>query len=214
MQIAFLLYEEFTALDIVGPYELLRKLPGAESIFVAKEAGPVRNDGGHLQLIAKASLAEVPSPDVLVVGGGMQGTLATAKDPESLDWIRNAHAQSQFTTSVCTGSLILAAAGLLAGKTATTHWAAKDMLEKMGTSYSSDRYVREGKIVTAAGVSAGIDMALYLIAELAGREAAEAIQLAAEYDPEPPFDSGSMEKAAPTTVEAVLARLGREITRG
>ncbi len=214
MQIAFLLYEQFTALDIVGPYELLRQLPGAESIFVAKQTGPVKNDGGHLHLVAEATLAEVPSPDVLVVGGGMQGTLATANDPQVLDWIRSVHAQSRFTTSVCTGSLILAAAGLLAGKPAACHWAAKDMLEKMGTHYSGERYVREGKIVTAAGVSAGMDMALYLIGELAGRKAAEMIQLSAEYDPDPPFDSGSIKKAAPATVEAVLARLGREIAEG
>ena len=193
MRIAFLLYPRFTALDIVGPYDVLSRLPFAEPWFVAREAGPVMNDNHRLHLVAEKTLEEFPNPDIVVVPGGT-GTME-AGDQATLAWLRNAYESSTWTTSVCTGSLLLAAAGLLHGLKATTHWSAVDQLEKMGANYRPERWVREGKIVTAAGVSAGIDMALYLAGEIAGPVVAQAIQLGIEYDPAPPYDAGSPRKA-------------------
>lgn len=210
LQIAVLIYPGFTALDVVGPFEILHRLPGAETHFVAKEVGPVLNDSGNLSLVATRSLADLPSPDLLLVGGGMAGTQAAMADGEVLEWIRHAHESTRFTVSVCTGSLILGAAGLLAGKPASCHWAAGDMLSAVGATYKAERWVQEGKIVTAAGVSAGIDVALFLAAEIAGRPVAETLQLATEYDPAPPFDAGSPQSAGPEIVKAALGGLQRE----
>ncbi|SEC03912.1 DJ-1/PfpI family protein [Streptomyces sp. TLI_105] len=194
MQIAVLLYGRFTALDAVGPYELLARLPGAETVFVAKEAGPVRNDQGSLALVADRSLAEVPRPDIVLVPGGPDARVAM-DDPEILDWLRTADATSTWTTSVCTGSLILASAGLLKDRRATTHWLAFDELRALGVEPTGERVVFDGKYVTAAGVSSGIDMALHLLGRIAGDETAQTIQLLTEYDPQPPYDAGSPEKA-------------------
>ncbi|MFE0700800.1 DJ-1/PfpI family protein [Streptomyces sp. NPDC058872] len=194
MQIAVLLYDRFTALDAVGPYELLGRLPGAEVVFVAKEAGPVRNDQGSLALVADRSLAEVPRPDVVLVPGGPDARIALG-DPEILDWLRTADATSSWTTAVCTGSLVLAAAGLLDGRRATTHWLAREELRVLGVEPTAERVVFDGKYVTAAGVSSGIDMALHLIGRIAGDETAQTIQLLTEYDPQPPYGAGSPEKA-------------------
>ncbi len=160
MQIAFLLFPQVTALDAIGPYEVLQRLPGAEVIFVGAERGEVRTDNGKLGLSVDATLDEVPSPEVLVVPGGM-GTRPLVKDETILGWIRQVHETSLFTTSVCTGSLLLAAAGLLNGLDATTHWGAKKALEDLGAHYTEQRVVQNGKIITAAGVSSGIDMAIY-----------------------------------------------------
>jgi transcriptional regulator GlxA family with amidase domain len=206
MQIAFLLYPRFTALDIVGPYDVLSRLPDAQPWFVAKEAGPVRNDNGRLQLVAEKTLDEVPSPDILVVPGGSGTT--DAADAATLGWIRKAHATSTWTTSVCTGSLLLASAGLLDGQLATSHWSAEEQLEELGAIYRPERYIRVGKIITAAGVSAGIDMALHLAGEIAGPTTAQAIQLLIEYDPEPPYDAGSMAKAPPDAVKTLQQMFG------
>lgn len=203
MQIAFLLYPGFTALDIVGPFDVLSRLPGADATFVGKAAEAMPNDNDRLWIVARKTLEEVPSPEVLVVPGGTEGTRAAAQDPEILDWLRHAHAHSTWTTSVCTGSLLLAAAGVLAGRPATTHWAARAELEQLGATYEAKRWVRDGKIITAAGVSAGIDMALLLASEIAGDVGAQAIQLGLEYDPSPPFDSGSVAKASPEVLERV-----------
>ncbi|MFF0473316.1 DJ-1/PfpI family protein [Streptomyces sp. NPDC004284] len=194
MQIAVLLYDRFTTLDAVGAYELLARLPGAETVFVAKERGPVRNDQGSLALVADRSLAEVPSPDIVLVPGGPDARVAT-EDPEILDWLRTADATSTWTTSVCTGSLVLAAAGLLKGRRATTHWLAHEELRALGVEPTGERVVFDGKYVTAAGVSSGIDMALHLLGRIAGDETAQTIQLLTEYDPQPPYDAGSPEKA-------------------
>lgn len=206
MQIAIPIYERFTALDAVGPYEVLSRLPGARVTFIAKETGPVRTDNDMLAITADATLADMPSPDVVVVPGGI-GTRAMLGDEEMLGWIRTAHETSQWTTSVCSGSLLLAAAGLLDGKDATTHWAVRDVLDAQGAHYSEQRVVAQGKIVTAAGVSAGIDMALTLAAKIAGDDVAQAIQLYIEYDPQPPFDSGSPSKA-PAHVMDLARRAG------
>ena len=204
MQIAYLLYDRFTALDIVGPHEVLNSVPGNESIFVAEEAGPIRNESDTLSMVADASIDEVTSPDILVVPGGF-GTRALLEHQPLLDWIRQVHETTTWTTSVCTGALLLAAAGLLDGIPATTHWLARDLLGELGAKPVPDRVVREGKIVTAAGVSSGIDMALWLVREINGEEVAQAVQLGIEYDPQLPLDAGSPEKAPQPIVEVVTA---------
>jgi putative intracellular protease/amidase len=204
MDIAILLFDRFTALDAVGPYETLSRVPGATVTFVADEPGPVRTDVGSLALVADRSLDEMTRPDIVVVPGGPGTDLPIGHEP-TLEWLRTVHAHSQWTTSVCTGSLVLAAAGLLAGVAATSHWQALETLGAMGARPRNQRVVIEGKIITAAGVSAGIDMGLTLAARLAGDEVAQAIQLGIEYDPEPPFDCGSPDKAPPALVEALLA---------
>src|SRR5215212_6688943 len=198
MQIAIPLFDRFTALDAVGPYEVLSRLPGARVEFVAAERGVVRTETRMLGLEAERTLEELPAPDVIVVPGGIGSRTALA-DERLLDWVRAAHAGSRYTTSVCTGSLILQAAGVLDGLEATTHWLALDRLERP----VSARFVEQGKVITAAGVSAGIDMALMLADRIAGPDVAQAIQLGIEYDPAPPFDSGSPGKA-PESVRALV----------
>jgi transcriptional regulator GlxA family with amidase domain len=204
MNIAILIYDRFTALDAVGPYEVLSRIPDCITTFVAQDAGPKRTDTGMLALSADACIADMPAPDILLVPGG-PGQSALMEDGPLHEWLRQAHATSTWTTSVCTGSLILAAAGLLEGKRATTHWAAMEELGSLGVEAVSERVVFDGKIVTAAGVSAGIDMALALVARIAGEELAQAIQLGMEYDPQPPFQAGSPEQAPAAIVEAVRA---------
>jgi putative intracellular protease/amidase len=200
MDIAILLYQRLTALDAIGPYEVLSRLPGANVKFVASEAGPVVTDNGMLTLVAGHALEEVERADIVLVPGGPGEVAARAGEPV-LEWLRKVDQTSTWTTSVCTGSLILAAAGLLAGKRATSHWLALEQLGRLGARAVSERVVFDGKIVTAAGVSAGIDMALALAARVAGDAVAQAIQLGIEYDPQPPFDAGSPEKAPPEVVE-------------
>ncbi|MFH9726614.1 DJ-1/PfpI family protein [Streptomyces sp. NPDC017254] len=194
MQIAVLIYEGFTTLDAVGPYELLARIPGAETVFVATQAGPVRNDQGSLALVADRTLAEVPRPDIVLVPGGPDARKAM-NDPEIRAWLRTADETSTWTTSVCTGSLILAGAGVLDGRRATTHWLAFDELRALGIEPTAERVVFDGKYVTAAGVSSGIDMALHLLGRIGGAELAQSVQLLTEYDPQPPYDAGSPEKA-------------------
>ena len=202
MEIAIPLFDRFTALDAVGPYQVLAGLPGAQVRFLGPEAGPVRADNRMLTLVAEASYEDCPAPDILVFPGG-KGTRALLEDERVLDWVRGVHRQSRWTTSVCTGSLVLAAAGVLEGLKATTHWMVMDLLGELGAHPVSDRVVEQGKVITAAGVSAGIDMALTLAAREAGPEVAQAIQLAIEYDPQPPFDAGSPHKAPPEIVDLV-----------
>ncbi len=200
MNTAILLYDRFTALDAIGPYEVLSRLPSASVTFVAVDAGPVCTDNGMLTVTAERSLAEVPAPELVLVPGGPGEVAARAGSP-ALDWLRAVHETSTWTTSVCTGSLILAAAGLLDGKRATSHWLALDKLRELGADAVSERVVFDGKLVSAAGVSAGIDMALALAARIAGDSVAQAIQLGIEYDPQPPFDAGSPQKAPADIVE-------------
>jgi transcriptional regulator GlxA family with amidase domain len=202
MQIAYLLYERFTALDITGPHDVFNSVPGNESIFVAEKAGPVRNESDTLSLVADASLEEITSPDIVVVPGGFGNRMLLEHEPLHA-WIRDVHETSTWTTSVCTGSLLLAAAGLLDGAPATTHWLARERLAELGAKPVPDRVVEHGKIVTAAGVSSGIDMALHLVETINGPEVAQAVQLGIEYDPQPPLDAGSPEKAPPEIVELV-----------
>ncbi|QBJ93174.1 DJ-1/PfpI family protein [Streptomyces seoulensis] len=205
MQIAVVLYDRFTALDAVGPYEMLARTPDTETVFVAEQAGPVRTDTGKLALVADRSLAEVTSPDVLVVPGG-PGQSALMEHGPLLDWLREVDATSTWTTSVCTGSLLLGAAGLLQGRRATSHWLAVGELTRLGAEPVRERVVTDGKYVTAAVVSAGIDMGLTLLGRLAGDEYAQAVQLANEYDPHPPYDAGSPDKAPAHLVDALRER--------
>ncbi|MDX1659689.1 MAG: DJ-1/PfpI family protein [Nitriliruptorales bacterium] len=205
MQIAIPLFDRVTALDAVGPYEVLQRLPDATVTFLGREVGTVRSDNGFLGLAVDQRLEDLPSPDVVVVPGGI-GTRALLEDAPILDWLRAAHETSRFTTSVCTGSLVLAAAGLLNGLTATTHWANRDLLAELGAAPVPERIVEhlDQRIITAAGVSSGIDMALRLSELLVDRTAAEAMQLMIEYDPQPPTDTGSIEKAGPEVVDRVV----------
>jgi transcriptional regulator GlxA family with amidase domain len=202
MQIVILLFDRLTALDAVGPYEVLSRLPGATVTFVAQEVGPKRTDNGFLSLMADGSLDEHPHPDIVLVPGGV-GRRALMGDARVHAWLRGAHETSKWTTSVCTGSLVLAAAGLLTDKRATTHWMAMEELGELGVTAVPERVVFDGKIVTAAGVSAGIDMALSLVQKIAGDQLAQAIQLGIEYDPQPPFDAGSPSTAPEQIVQAV-----------
>jgi putative intracellular protease/amidase len=198
-QIAILLYPGVTALDAVGPWEVLSRMPNTDVRFVGKEVGPVVTEGGGLLLSVSHTVAESPSPDLVLVPGGTT-TPGQMVDDDVLDWLRKVHEATTWTTSVCTGALILGAAGILKGLPATTHWYKMGVLKIMGARPKPDeRIVRSGKVVTAAGVSSGIDLALWLAGEIAGRARAEAIQLVIEYDPHPPFDSGHMSKASAET---------------
>jgi transcriptional regulator GlxA family with amidase domain len=202
MKIAILVFDGITALDAVGPYEVLRSVPGWEIQFVGKQQGEVRTDSGALGLSADHAIADVGGADVVLVPGG-QGNRALMEDDEVLDWLRRLDEGTKWTTSVCTGSLVLGAAGLLDGKRATCHWAFLDDLREHGAEPIQGRYVEDGKVLTAAGVSAGIDMALHLVGQEAGPELAQAVQLGIEYDPQPPFDAGSPDKAPAPIVELV-----------
>jgi transcriptional regulator GlxA family with amidase domain len=205
MQIALALYPKFTMLDIVGPFQVLADVPGHDVSFVAAEAGPVGDHTGRSSLTATQTFAEVRAPEVVVVPGGLgdteiQGAL--------VDWLRAVHPTTTWTTSVCTGAIYLAAAGILDGLDATTHWARREQLERLGAHYLEDRVVERGKVITAAGVSSGIDMALTLLDRMYGAEMAEMVQLAIEYDPHPPFDVGSPSKAPEQIVTVVKEMIG------
>jgi putative intracellular protease/amidase len=202
MKVAIPLYDRFTALDAVGPYEVIQRIPGAEITWLAHAPGLVGTDTGQLRLHADAAFEDLPDPDIMIVPGGT-GTDDFLEDERLVGWIRKAHETSQWTTSVCTGSLLLCAAGVLDGLEATSHWLDIDSLERYGASPTGRRVVEQGKVITAAGVSSGIDMALVLAAKIGGPELAQAIQLGIEYDPQPPFDAGSVEKASPQIVELV-----------
>jgi transcriptional regulator GlxA family with amidase domain len=204
IEIAVLLYDRLTALDAIGPYEVLSRIPGASLRFVAGELEPVHTDNGLLGLLPAATLEQVPHPDVVVVPGG-PGEVAVRAGERVLDWLRSVHETTTWTTSVCTGSLVLAAAGLLDGVRATTHWMAMEELRALGAEPVRERVVFDGRLVTAAGVSAGIDMGLALAGRIAGEQVAQAIQLGIEYDPQPPFNAGSPLTAPPEVVELLRA---------
>ncbi|MFE3190868.1 DJ-1/PfpI family protein [Nocardia sp. NPDC059240] len=206
-QIAIVLYPGLTALDVVGPYEVLRGIPDGEIRFVSNEVGPIVADSGVLALGATHTFAETPAPDLVLVGGSEAATTGAMANGELIEWLRAVHPKTQWTTSVCSGSLILAAADILRGHPATSHWAAQSGLAAFGAeSRPHDRIVQSGKIVTAAGVSAGIDLGLWLVGEIAGREAAEMTQLYIEYDPHPPYDTGHPDKASPALLRKTRMR--------
>ena len=210
MQIALALYPGFTALDIIGPFQVLADVPGHDVVFVAGEAGPVIDHTGHCSLVAATTFAEVTAPDIVVV----PGELFAEWDDRVVQWLRRVHPTTTWTTSVCSGSLYLAAAGILDGVDATTHWAREERLEALGARYTEQRVVERGKVITAAGVSSGIDMGLVLVARLYGAEMAQAAQLAIEYDPQPPFDAGSPSKAPAEIVELVRSMLSAPAVAG
>ncbi len=194
--VAIPLFPRFTALDAVGPYEVLQRIPSIEVVFVGHRRGEARTENGMLGVTCDATFDEVGAPDVVVFPGGI-GTRQLIHDDAIRAWLQSVHPNTTFTTSVCTGALLLAAAGLLNGLTATTHWRAADLLNELGAHYVPERVVEHlpQRIITAAGVSSGIDMALRLVELLVDRQAAQAAQLLIEYDPQPPFDSGALAKA-------------------
>lgn len=205
MQIAIGLYPEFTALDAIGPYQVLTQVPGVDVVLCAAESGRLSDDNGLLHFDIEHTFADVPTPDLLLVPGGfITRKLARDRDP-IVDWIAAAHEHTTYTTSVCTGALLLGAAGVLDGLDATTHWYAYDELATYGATPTEQRVVRQGKVWTAAGVSAGIDLALTLVGEVWGPEVSQAIQLGIEYDPQPPYDSGAPSKADPAILDLVRA---------
>lgn len=208
MQVAIPIFNGFTALDAIGPYDVLSRVPGAEVVFCAEKPGEIRTESGVLGVIADRALAEIERPEVIVVPGGVGNRAHLDPDDPYIRWIAGAHPHTGWTTSVCTGSLMLAAAGILDGVEATTHWAARETLAELGAVPVPERVVERGKVMTAAGVSSGIDMALTLAERLTGAElVAQAIQLGIEYDPDPPHDTGSLEKAPPELVELVMGAL-------
>lgn len=204
MKIAIALFDRFTALDAVGPYQVLIQLP-ADTFFISERRGYITDESGTLRMEAPVELSELADPDIVLVPGGP----GSPTQPTPLhEWLRAVDQTSTWTTSVCTGSLVLAEAGLLTGRRATTHWTAREELARLGAIPVPDRVVFDGKYVTAAGVSSGIDMALALAGRIAGDEVAQAIQLGIEYDPQPPYDAGS-EVKAPAQVVARLRASSR-----
>lgn len=212
MQITILLFDKLAAQDAVGPYEAFRCVPGWEIRFVGLRTGVVRAEGGGLGLVVDETLDQATEADLVLVPGGI-GSDDLLENDTVLSWLREIDATTKWTVSVCTGALLLGAAGLLEGKRATSNWQALGELDKYGAdAVSGGRWVEDGKTITAAGVTAGIDMALHLIGREAGAEVAQAVQLGIEYDPDPPFDSGSPEKAAPEIIELVKAASRRATT--
>jgi transcriptional regulator GlxA family with amidase domain len=205
MQIAIALYPGFTALDAIGPYQVFTNIPGTDVVLVAQDYGRLDDDNGLLHFDIEHTLADVPRPDVLLVPGGVITRRIAERGGPLVDWVRAAHEHTTWTTSVCTGALVLGAAGVLDGKTATTHWFAAERLPTYGATYTEQRVVFDGKVATAAGVSSGIDLALALAGKLAGDEVAQAVQLGIEYDPQPPYDAGAPSKAAAPIRELVSA---------
>jgi transcriptional regulator GlxA family with amidase domain len=208
--VALVLYPGFTALDIVGPFQTLVSVPGLDVFFVAEAAGEVVDDTGRFSLRAQKSFAEVTSPDVVVVPGGFGARTASESDALVV-WLREVYPGTTWMTSVCTGAAFLALAGFLEGVTATTHWAFVDLIEKRGATYTEQRVVIVGKVITAAGVSSGIDMGLTLVSLLVNDEVAKMVQLAIEYDPQPPFDSGSPSKVSHEFLQSVRKAMGADV---
>jgi transcriptional regulator GlxA family with amidase domain len=211
MKIAILLFDGITALDAIGPFESLARMPDCEIVFVARQQGVVRTGDGFLGLNADAAISDVDEADILLVPGGHpRGLKSALADVDLLSWIKRIDVKSRWTCSICTGSLILGAAGLLAGRAASTHWRARDVLARFGATYSPDRVTVDGKYMTSAGVSAGIDMGLALCGELAGRDLAEAIELSMQYDPQPPFGTGDPARfATPERIRLIETGLRR-----
>jgi len=202
VSVGLVLYPRFTALDIVGPFQTLVDVPGLDVFFVAEKTGPVSDHTGRLSLVATKSFADVDQLDVVVVPGGMADSGLIASDPV-VEFVKRIHPTTTWTTSVCTGSIFLATAGVLDGIEATTHWASYERLRALGAIPVETRVVHRGKVITAAGVSSGIDMGLVLVAAMFGDEMAKVIQLAIEYDPQPPFDAGAPSKVTPELLALV-----------
>jgi transcriptional regulator GlxA family with amidase domain len=205
VQIAIGLYPAFTALDAIGPYQVFTQVPGVDVVLCAERTGRLSDDQGLLHLDVEHSFDEVPEPEVLLVPGAFATRRLAHRGEPIVEWIREAHPRTAYTTSVCTGALLLGAAGVLDGLEATTHWSAYDQLARFGATVTERRVVEQGKVVTGAGVSAGIDLALALVGRIFGPEMAQAVQLGIEYDPQPPYDAGAPSKAPAEIVELVTA---------
>ena len=203
--VVFALYPRVTQLDFTGPFEIFARLPRARCVLASTDGGTIQGDGG-ITFSGVVRLADVAECALLCVPGGF-GTVAAMESPAFLSELRRLAARAQFVTSVCTGSLLLAAAGLLRDKRAACHWAWRELLADFGVTPDPARIVRDGNVITGGGVTAGIDMALAVMAEIAGVDYAETVQLALEYAPEPPFDSGRPERARPQILAAALQRL-------
>lgn len=201
MQIVIYIYKGMTMLDAIGPYEVLRNVEGAEIKFVSKEKGEISADSQFIHINSKYSIDEVEQADILLIPGSTIAFIREMKDQKVLDWIRKINETTQKTVTVCTGSIILAATGLLEGKRATSHWKPIKLLSQFGATPTRERFIEEGKFITAAGVSAGIDMAIYLVSLLVGEKAAKAAQLSIEYDPKPMYNSGNFLEADPAVIE-------------
>lgn len=210
MNIVIYIYNGITALDAIGPYEVLSRLPDANVKFVAKQKGFVISDTHFLKLFAEYDIAEIEKADILVIPGSVIGFIRESKDKELLKWINKIDITTTWTISVCSGSIILAATGLLKNKKATSHWGVSHLLKDYKTIFVDERYVQEGKIITAQGVSAGIDMSLFLVSLIIGTEKAKAYQLFIEYDPKPPFNSGNYSRANKTTIDLANKMLSKE----
>ncbi len=210
MDIVIYIYTGLTALDAIGPYEILSRLPNANIKFVAKEKGVIVTDTHFLKLVAEYDITEINKADILLIPGSVVGFIRESKDTNLLSWINKIDKTTTWTTSVCSGSIILAAAGLLKDKKATSHWGVVHLLKSYGAISTSERYVQEGKIITAQGVSAGIDMSLYLASQIVGEEKAKAYQLFIEYDPKPPFNSGNINEANTASIELAKKILTKE----
>ncbi|WP_205699403.1 DJ-1/PfpI family protein [Conexibacter sp. SYSU D00693] len=205
MQIAYVVYDGFTALDLIGPYEVLSRWPDAEIHVVSSGEGPVATDMG-LRVLPTDTPATLPRPDLIVIPGA-EDPLPVLEDDVLVDWVRDASATATWCASACTGAALYAKAGVLTGRRATTHWAFREGLRAMGVDVVAERVVVDGKVITGAGVSAGIDMALTLTAMVHGEERAKALQLAIEYDPQPPFSAGSPDTASASTLRLALRML-------
>jgi transcriptional regulator GlxA family with amidase domain len=210
MEVVIYIYNGLTALDAIGPYEVLSRLPNVSLKFVAKQKGVIVTDTHFLKLVAEYDITEIEKADILLIPGSVVSFINESKDKELLTWIKKIDQTTTWTTSVCTGSIILASAGLLTNRKATSHWAAIHLLKDSGSIPTSERYVHEGKIITAQGVSAGIDMSLFLVGKILGEEKAKAYQLFIEYDPNPPFNSGNLDKADSQTVALAKKMLAME----
>ena len=209
MEIIIYIYNGLTALDAIGPYEVLSRLPKAKVKFVGEQKGVIVTDTHFLKLVAEYDITEISHADILLIPGSTVGFIREAKKKPVLSWIKALHEKTTWTTTVCSGSIILAAAGLLKGLEATSHWGAIHLLKQYGVEPVAKRFIQEGKIITAQGVSAGIDMALYLVSQMLGTEKAKAYQLAIEYFPEPPFESGTAETADSKTL-AIAKKIMQE----
>ena len=207
ISVAFLLFPNVTQLDLTGPAQVLSRLGNVTLDLVWKDREPVRTDAGFA-ILPTATFAEVMRADILCVPGGM-GVTEVIADDEAMAWVRAVGAEARWVTSVCTGSLILGAAGLLKGYRAATHWSWRDYLAMFGAEMVPERVVVDRNRVTGGGVTAGIDFALTLMAEVRGAEFAKAVQLSLEYDPAPPFDAGSPEKAGPELVATYQRRVAQ-----
>lgn len=210
MKIAFYIYNGMTMLDAIGPYEVLRSIRNAEVFFVAQKKGEIKVDSGFVHLNAKYDIDDIKSADILVVPGSTITFIREMKNKKVLKWIKEIDKTTKWTTSVCSGSIILAATGLLNGLKATSHWKPIDLLKNFGAIPTRERFIEQGKFITAAGVSAGIDMALHLSNKIVGEMETKAIQLAIEYDPNPIYDSGNFSTASKETIKMAEMKMGQE----